>query len=403
MQVAINYYRSHDGEKFVVNETFELIDKVADCKALFDELEGTLSASWDLMYEAAKSYHDKYGNIDIPKRYFTQEGYSLGLWLQTQRRVYNGTVNGILTQVQIDKLNALGMRWESKSDVSWEKYYEAAKRYYEMNGDLQPKALYVDDNGVDLGRWLAQIRMFRKNGIRSRFLSDERIKSLDDIGMVWDVFDYIWEEYYSAAVKYHREHGDLNVPARYVDRDGIKLGQWLNNLRSARNGAGNGYKELTDEQKKRLDELGMIWENKLNLKWNNAFRALCDYHLKFGTFEMKSGYRTEDGITLGKWVRDQRDMFAKGKLSAERAEKLRGIGFVLEKTDPWEEKFLLAKAYFDEHGDLKVPVDYKVNGVWLNKWVNEQKQIAEGKRKKKHTAEQLERLRNIGLKFDSDI
>ncbi|MGB4091022.1 MAG: Helicase associated domain protein, partial [Ruminococcus flavefaciens] len=140
MQVAINYYRSHDGEKFVVNETFELIDKVADCKALFDELEGTLSASWDLMYEAAKSYHDKYGNIDIPKRYFTEEGYSLGLWLQTQRRGYNGTVNGILTQVQIDKLNALGMRWESKSDVSWEKYYEAAKRYYETNGDLQPKA-----------------------------------------------------------------------------------------------------------------------------------------------------------------------------------------------------------------------------------------------------------------------
>ena len=403
MQVAINYYRSHDGEGFVVNETFELIDKVADCKALFDELEGTLSASWDLMYEAAKSYHDKYGNIDIPKRYFTQEGYSLGLWLQTQRRVYNGTVNGILTQVQIDKLNALGMRWESKSDVSWEKYYEAAKRYYETNGDLQPKALYVDEKGIDLGRWLAQIRMFRKNGIRSRFLSDERIKALDDIGMVWDVFDYIWEEYYSAAVKYHREHGDLNVPARYVDSDGIKLGQWLNNLRSARNGAGNGYKELTDEQTKRLDELGMIWENKLELKWNNAFRALCDYHLKFGTFEMKSGYRTEDGINLGKWVRDQRDIYASGKLSEERIEKLRGIGFVLEKTNPWEEKFLLAKAYFDEHGDLKVPVDYKVNGVWLNKWVNEQKQIAEGKRKKKHTAEQLERLRNIGLKFNSDI
>ena len=63
----------------------------------------------------------------------------------------------------------------------------------------------------------------------------------------------------------------------------------------------------------------------------------------------------------------------------------------------------IAKAYFDEHGDLIVPVDYKVNGVWLNKWVNEQKQIAEGKRKKKHTAEQLERLRNIGLKFNSDI
>lgn len=45
MKVAIQYYRSHGGEGFVVNENFELIDKVADCKSLFDSLEGTLSAS----------------------------------------------------------------------------------------------------------------------------------------------------------------------------------------------------------------------------------------------------------------------------------------------------------------------------------------------------------------------
>ena len=120
MQVAIEYYRSHEGEGTVVNETFELIDKVADCKSLFDGLEGTLSASWDLMYEQAKLYHEQYGNIDIPKRYFTAEGYSLGLWLLTQRRVYNGQVNGTLTQVQVDKLNEFGMRWESKSDLTWE-------------------------------------------------------------------------------------------------------------------------------------------------------------------------------------------------------------------------------------------------------------------------------------------
>ena len=271
MEVAINYYRSHDSEKFVVNETFELIDKVADCKALFDELEGTLSASWDLMYEAAKNYYNEYGNIDIPKRYFTEEGYSLGLWLQTQRRVYNGTANGSLTQVQIDKLNALGMRWESKSDLTWEKYFESAKRYYELYGDLQAKAQYVDENGVDLGRWLAQIRVYRKNGIKSRFLSDERIKALDAIGMEWDVFDYIWEEYYSAAVKYHREHGDLNVLGKYIDSNGIKLGQWLNQIRAARNDTGKGCRELTDEQIARLDSIGMIWGNKLEHKWNTAF------------------------------------------------------------------------------------------------------------------------------------
>ena len=63
MQVAIQYYRSHGGEGFVVNETFELVDKVADCKSLFDELEGTLAASWDIMFEQAKKYYDENGNL----------------------------------------------------------------------------------------------------------------------------------------------------------------------------------------------------------------------------------------------------------------------------------------------------------------------------------------------------
>ena len=54
-------------------------------------------------------------------------------------------MNGILTQVQIDKLSELGMRWGKASDLAWEKYYASARRYYEQNSNLKPVALYVDD------------------------------------------------------------------------------------------------------------------------------------------------------------------------------------------------------------------------------------------------------------------
>lgn len=399
MQVAIQYYRSHGGEGFVVNETFELVDKVADCKALFDELEGTLSASWDLMYEQAKAYHALYGDLDVPKRYFTPEGYSLGLWILTQRRVYNGTVNGNLTQVQIDKLNALDMRWDSASDVAWEKYYSAAKLYYGKHGDLKVPATFVDENGVDLGRWIAQKRAWRKSGIKSKMLSPERIEALDKIGMIWDVPDYLWEENFAAAVRYHREHGDLNVPVDYVDGEGVKLGSWLSQLRSCRRTGGKNYRELTEEQLARLDALGIVWETKHEKQWNDAFQALCEFHAKNGTFDMPVAYQTESGIGLGAWTRRQRDFYANGRLSDERIERLRGIGFVLEKSDPWEEKYLLAKAYYEEHGNLDMPGNYVVNGVWLNKWLNEQKQIAEGKRKKQLTPEQLAKLEAIGFRY----
>lgn len=400
MKIAIQYYRSHEGEGTIVNESFELIDKVADCKLLFDELEGTLSASWDLMYEQARNYYEQNGNIDIPIRYFTSEGYSLGLWLQTQRRVYNKQTNGILTQVQTDKLNELGMRWESKSDITWEKYYESARNYYFKNGDLKVPALFTDEKGIDLGRWIAQIRLYRKSGIKSRMLSSERIESLDKIGMIWDVLDYLWEENYASALRYHREYGNLDVPYNYIDSEGVRLGQWLIYLRTVRKEISkNSYRKLTDEQIARLDALGMIWGNKYEKQWNEAFDALCGYSQKNVSFDVPVSYITDSGIALGKWIRRQRDFYEKGKLSEERVERLRNIGFILEKKDPWNEKFLLAKAYYEEYGNLNIPAQYVVDGVWLSKWLNEQKLIAEGKRKKNLTQEQLEKLLSIGFQY----
>ena len=400
MQVAVQYYRSHGGEGFVVNETFELVDKVADCKSLFDELEGTLSATWDIMFEQAKKYFDENGNLDVPKRYFTPEGYALGSWLMTQRRVYKGEVNGNLTQVQIDRLNSIGMRWESASDVAWERYYASAQVYYNEHGDLNLQAQYVDENGVALGLWLARLRVYRNSGIKNRYMTEERVAALDKIGMIWNVPDYIWEENFSAALRYHREKGDLNVPSNYVDDEGIKLGQWICGLRSNRNGTAKNVKPITDEQIARLDAIGMRWGSKYDRQWDEAFDALCSYYNKYHTFDIPVSYKTDSGIALGKWIRRQRDYYANGKLTDERIEKLKSVGLTLEKSDSWEEKYQLAKAYYDEHGNLQMPGNTVVNGVWLWKWLNEQRNIGLGKRKNKClSVEQRVKLESIGMSF----
>ena len=46
----------------------------------------------------------------------------------------------------------------------------------------------------------------------------------------------------------------------------------------------------------------------------------------------------------------------------------------------WDMMYEPAKRYYEEHGDLQVPAGYVAEGVWLNKWLNEQKQIYAGKR-----------------------
>ena len=191
MQVASAYYRSLGMEGQIVNEQFRVIDEVRDCMELFERLNDCLTASWSLMYHYAREYVRENGNLDVPKRYVTQEGYSLGQWLHTQRRVYGGKIAGTLTPSQIELLNAIGMHWESVRDLSWERNFAEAKRYYETHGNLLVSITDKRTNGISLGRWIAQLRFWRKSGIQSGYLTPGRIKALDAIGMIWDVPDYI--------------------------------------------------------------------------------------------------------------------------------------------------------------------------------------------------------------------
>jgi len=397
MQTAIHYYHTHGGDGVVVNDTFELIDKVADCKSLFEELEGTLSASWDAMYEKAKAYYEEYGNLEIPKDYYTEDGYSLGSWISTQRSIYRGTTSRdyTLTQVQIDKLNAIGMRWERAADISWERYFEAAKQYFEKHGDLLPSMTFIDENGIDIGRWLRGQRTARKNGDTRNSLSDERIARLDEIGMVWDVPDYLWEEGYAAAVQYHKEHGDLNVPHKYKDKNGYRLGTWINSQREARRCK---RETLTEDKIARLDALGIVWEDRLEKQWNDTFQALCDYLNEYKTLSVPTNYKAKNGINLYSWVSTQREKYRKGKLSEERIEKLKSIGFEFELPDLWEINYQAAKAYFEDHGDLCITDDYK-EGSKLRKWLTRQKQYANREDSSRISQSKIEKLRSIGL-FD---
>ena len=183
----------------IVNDHFEVIDEVRDTQELFEKLNDTLSASWDMMYAYAKQYYEQHGDLNVPTKYKTEEGYCLGRWLMTQRRVYAGETYGKLDESRIEKLNAIGMRWGSYLDMSWERNYAAAKKYYETHGDLKAVVTYTDENGVNLGSWLANLRTYRKSSIRTAYLSDERIAMLDEIGMVWAVNDRIWEDNFVAC------------------------------------------------------------------------------------------------------------------------------------------------------------------------------------------------------------
>ena len=394
MQIATTYYRSLGMGGEIINEHFRVVDEVRDCMELFEKLNDSLTASWSLMCRYAQEYARENGDLDVPRRFVTKEGYSLGAWLHTQRQVYNGKIAGTLTQSQIELLNNIGMRWESVRDLSWERNFVEAKQFYEKNGHLLVSAT---DKGTTLGHWIAQLRFYRKSGIQSTYMTEDRIAALDAIGMVWDVPDYLWEQNYSAAVRFHRTYGHLDVPVDYVDEDGIRLGTWLKSVRSCRKGK-NHRAELTAEQIARLDALGMNWVGKHNAAWEAGYAEACKYRKKYGDLNVPPSYVTESGMRLGRWIRSQRENYGT-TLSDTRKQKLDALGMIWQPEDPWNAKFRLVQQYYEAHGHTNMPTDYVVEGVWLRRWLSEQKARLNGvaRSAKGLSVEQAELLATVGI------
>lgn len=396
MQIATAYYRFYGEDKEIVNEHFKIIDEVRDCKKLFDKLESVLSASWELMYNCAKEYYLENGNLDVPKRYVTADGYNLGSWLNTQRLVYSGKAKGNLSDLQIRKLETIGIRWENINDIKWKAYYEAAKNYYNEHGDLRVPITEDNYKGVELSRWISQLRNYRKSGIHTSTLTPERIADLDKIGMIWDVPDYLWETYYNSAVLYHKQNGNLDVPSYYVDANGVKLGRWIFTLRAARKSTNTKRANLSSLQIAKLDELGMIWENKRAVNWENTYHEAEIYYKKNGNLNVPVGYITDSGCKLGRWIRRQRDKYP-DLISKEKIKRLENIGMIWP-NDPWEEKFKLVKKYYDKFGNINIPSDYVDEGVWVARWLSEQTARFNGKVKGKSlTEQQTEKLKSLGI------
>ena len=301
-------YANGAGDK-IVTERFEVIEQVQNCRLLFERLENSLSSTWDYYFAAASTYYAKHGNLKVPLRYKTPGGLSLGDWVQTQRQIRKGKRTfGTLTQQQIERLDRIGMVWETKSETAWARGLEAARRYRQQYGDLQVPSAYKDADGFALGNWI--------RNTRSRFgsggLKESQIRELDALGMVWNNIDAKWERCYAEAALYYEKHGSLNLAPKYVSPSGIRLGAWVENQR-----AYYLKGELSDDKIRRLEAIGMLWEGRNDRQWLRAYEAAARYFQQYGDLNVPYQYVSPEGIRLGYWVVRQRAAY-KGRFSIEK-------------------------------------------------------------------------------------
>ena len=384
-------YANGEGDK-VVTDRFEVVEQLHDCRVLFEQLQSSLSSTWDHYFSEASIYYAENGNLDIPRRHKTPMGLSLGAWLQLQRQIRSGKCTGSLTEQQIERLDSIGMRWDNYSDMAWTKGYEEAEQYYAKHRNLMVPANWKTADGYPLGRWISNKRTEKLAGR----LEEEKITSLEQVGMVWDAFSEKWERGFAAAAQYYADHGNLIMPVTYTTKDGLRLGVWLRNQKQT---YANGT--LQREKAARLEGIGIRWEqNNYDFQWSEAYAAAKLYFEEYGNLNVSIAYTTADGSALGKWV--ARQQYAHNnpgksncKLTPERVALLDKIGMQWEKPDPWQHRYDLTQDYLQEHGNLLIPAKYKtMDGIWLGRWLYEQKVLLR-KQSPKLNVEQIEKLRKL--------
>ena len=244
--------------------------------------------------------------------------------------LFRPTISPIIYKQQIQRLDDIGMVWGNRREIAWQHGFEVAKKYHDTYGNLMVPGKYVDPDGYPLGQWIIKTRQQKLNGR----LKEERIAQLDEIGMVWNIFDAKWEKAYALAAAYYEENGNLNIPRSYVTAAGERLGQWVASQQWA-----YPKGKLTDEQVERLNRIGMYWGNRNDRQWNEGYQEAKRYFDAHGNLNVPAEYVSPNGYNLGNWVKRQRYTRQNPEkscavLTEERIAKLDEIGMRWEKSNP---------------------------------------------------------------------
>ena len=271
-------------------EKIELLDKIG---MRFENKKNIIG--WEEYYKLAKAYFEKNNSLEVSARFKTldginydENGYSLGMWIYTQRKVYR---NGKLGKEKIELLEKIGMRFENKKNIiGWEEYYKLAKVYFEKDNNLEISKCFktIDgmtyaENGYNLGEWITTQRQTYKSGK----LSEEKIKLLEKIGMRFENKKNIigWEEYYKLAKVYFEKNNNLEISQSFKTLDGItydekgyNLGIWIKTQRQFyKNG------KLNKERIELLDKIGMVWS--IKKETDKKYKLCEEYQIPYEEVE----------------------------------------------------------------------------------------------------------------------
>ena len=339
-------------------------------------------ADWDRRFEQYKRYIKKNGKrISVETEF---EGEKLGRWAQKQRMMYK---KGELSAEHFEKLQSVGFIFDLAED-DWDWHFEQYKRYINENNGNSYILQRMDYEGDSLGAWMNRQRMLYKKGE----LSAERFEKLQSVGFIFDPEEDEWNRHFEQYKRYINENnGNPYIPQR-MDYEGEHLGSWVGTQRKR-------YKEgrLSEEQYQKLKEIRFIFEP-LEDEWDRLYKVYQIYINENGGNPYIAVTEQYRGENLGSWVHVQRRAYKEGKLSQERYEKLRSVGFIFDIFEnEWMRRYEQYKRYINENnGKTYIPRKMDYEGEHLGAWAYEQRMMY---KRGELSAEHYEKLKNVGFVF----
>lgn len=324
------------------------------------------SEEWSQNFAALQKFHRQRGHCLVPTRYAYNPG--LAAWVKMVRAQYKLQNHGCLTDEQIKSLESLGFLWQkpryqggtqgqARWSKQWNQRYNELLEYKRIHGDCLVPTKYPE-NPI-LGQWvLTQRSRFKME--HHGYLSDERIRMLNEIGFHWSANDP-WYARYHQLREYRKRNGNCLVGAEPGLRQWIELQR----LEYAK-------KLLIPDKTYLLNMIQFEWNAQLPeaCSWLKMYYELTAFQRQYGHCQVPSGY--ESNPRLAKWVETQRTEFQKvdfGCLTLEQIINLDVIGFFQFQWDPvqaeytprirvpeyWFDKYQELQDYFTANGHSSIP------------------------------------------------
>jgi hypothetical protein len=269
----------------------------------------------------------------------------------------------------------------------WNAAYAALKHYRKERPGEWPSWNYVAPDGLRLGLWCQNQRVFRKR----RALTLDRVRKLESIGFPWKGVARAgsWEEAFAALKRFRRENPN-HWPSTKERGGGVNLRRWCHQQREMKKKG-----KLSRDRARKLENIGFEWEL-YDAAWERGFEALKDWRRCRPDRWPRAIEILPDGFKLGSWCHKQRQRRKQGIVPRDRIRMLDAIDFEWEPEEAlWNRAFWILRLYRRDNPDRWPPRSYvTAGGFRLGAWCqNKRTNMKRGVLSKDH----VKQLKKIGF------